>query len=193
VDYIVIKIVPYRPEWRDEFFALGGALRQTLRALALRIDHIGSTAVPGLAAKDIIDIQITVRDFDPVVEHALDQAGYQRIRTVSQDHVPPGSGSRPDDWIKWLFKPAANQRPVNVHVRLPGRVNQRYALLFRDYLRTQPAMAQTYAEVKSALAKHHPQDLDAYYAIKDPVCDLIIGGAEPWATATGWEPGPSDC
>lgn len=189
----MIKIVPYRPGWRDEFLALGGVLRQRLRALALRIDHIGSTAVPGLAAKDIIDIQITVQDLHPTGEQALDQAGYGRIQSVTQDDVPPGSDRRPDDWIKWLFKSAANRRPVNVHVRLPGHANQRYALLFRDYLRVRPAMAQRYALVKSALTKYHPNDLEVYYATKDPVCDLIIGGAERWATATGWEPGSSDC
>ena len=188
----VIAIVPYRPGWREEFLALGETLRRTLGPLALRIDHIGSTAVPGLAAKDVIDIQITIGDFDPAIEAAFSQAGYQRIRTVGQDHLPPGS-ARLDDWAKWLFKPAASRRPVNVHARLPGRANQRYALLFRDYLRTHSAVAQSYAQVKRALAGHHPNDPEAYYAIKDPVCDLIIAGAEPWAAATAWVPGPSDC
>jgi GrpB-like predicted nucleotidyltransferase (UPF0157 family) len=189
----VIKIVPYRPAWRDEFLALGEALRQSLGALALRIDHIGSTSVRGLAAKDVIDIQITVREFHLTLDQAFHRGGYGRIENVHRDHVPPGNGRRPDDWDQWLFKPPANRRPVNVHVRLPGRANQRYALLFRDYLRAQPAMAISYAQAKSALAKHHAHDRDIYYAIKDPVCDLVIGAAEPWARATGWEPGPSDC
>jgi GrpB-like predicted nucleotidyltransferase (UPF0157 family) len=188
-----IKIVPFRPGWRDEFLALGRSLRQTLRARALRIDHIGSTAVPGLAAKDVIDIQITVQSLELAVEQALTQAGYQRIQAVSQDHVPSGSSCLPDAWIKWLFKPAADRRKVNVHVRLSGRANQRYPLLFRDYLRAHPAMATSYGQLKRTLAKYHPNDLEAYYAIKDPACDLIIGGAEPWAAAIGWEPGPSDC
>jgi GrpB-like predicted nucleotidyltransferase (UPF0157 family) len=58
----------YQPTWRDDFLTLGRNLRQALGDLALRIDHIGSTAVPGLAAKDIIDIQVTVLNLDSAVE-----------------------------------------------------------------------------------------------------------------------------
>jgi GrpB-like predicted nucleotidyltransferase (UPF0157 family) len=73
-----------------------------------------------------------------------------------------------------------------------GRANQRYAVLFRDYLRANPAMAVAYGQVKLALAAYHADDVEAYYAIKDPVCDVIMGGAEDWAATTGWVPGPSD-
>jgi GrpB-like predicted nucleotidyltransferase (UPF0157 family) len=78
-------------------------------------------------------------------------------------------------------------------VRLAGRANLRYALLFLDYLRANPASAQAYAQVKRALAKLHPEDAEVYYDVKDPVCDIILGGAEVWAAATRWQPGPSDC
>lgn len=81
-----------------------------------------------------------------------------------------------------------------MHVRLPGRANQRYAILFRDYLRAFPAIARAYGQVKEAIVKYHPeQDMEAYYDIKDPVCDIIIGGAEEWALSTNWQAGPSDC
>ena len=189
----MITIVPYQSTWQNEFLRLGGILRQTLGDLALRIDHIGSTSVPGLAAKDRIDIQVTVENLYPAVEHALNRAGYTRIEHFTQDHLPTGIVGQPSDWIKWVFKPPAAQRPTNLHVRLAGRANQRYALLFRDYLRAHPASAQAYAQVKNALAKYHMHDEDAYYDIKDPVCDLIIGGAELWAAAIGWEAGPTDC
>jgi GrpB-like predicted nucleotidyltransferase (UPF0157 family) len=146
-----------------------------------------------LAAKDIIDIQITVEELMPAVENALNAAGYQRITRITQDHLPPGQSGDSDDWVKWIFKPSATQRPINAHVRLPGRANQRYALLFRDYLRAHPPIAQAYAQVKTALVKYHPEDdMDAYYDIKDPVCDIIINGAEIWAAANDWAVGPSD-
>lgn len=183
----MIAIVPYQATWQDEFQSLKQTLHRTLADLALRIDHIGSTSVPGLAAKDIIDIQITVETLDLAVEAALNQVGYQRVTHITHDHLPPGSESSADHWAKWVFKPIAPQRPVNVHVRLTGRANQRYALLFRDYLRAHPAIAQAYADVKLALAKHHPDDVEAYYEVKDPVCDIIISGAELWATTTQWE------
>lgn len=189
----MITIVPYQPTWRNEFLSVGVKLRQTLGDLALRIDHIGSTSVPGLAAKDIIDIQITVQTLHPEIESMLNLIGYRRIEHINQDHLPPESDSQPSDWVKWLFKPIAQQRPIHIHIRLPGRANQRYALLFRDFLRAHPASAQAYAQVKTALAKYHANDLDAYYDVKDPVCDIIIGGAELWAATTQWQPGKTDC
>lgn len=189
----MLKIVPYQTAWPGEFLAIGKNLRQALGDLALRIDHIGSTSVPGLAAKDIIDIQVTVVSLDPAVEHAFTGAGYQRLIGFTQDHLPPGSASPAGEWGKWLFRPPASMRPANVHVRLSGRPNQRYALLFRDYLRAHPDTAKAYAQVKEALVQYHANDADAYYAVKDPVCDIIIGGAEEWVLRVGWAPGLSDC
>jgi GrpB-like predicted nucleotidyltransferase (UPF0157 family) len=83
------------------------------------------------------------------------------------------------------------QRRVNVHLRVLGRANQRYALLFRDYLRAHPAMAQAYAELKRRLAESLA-DPKMYPDVKDPAVDLIYLAAEDWASATGWQPGPSD-
>ena len=188
----MITIVPYKQSWPDEFAAVGAALRQELGDLALRIDHIGSTAVFGLAAKDRIDIQITVHSLIPTVEEGLNRAGYARIERITQDHVPPGGNSDAAQWTKWIFSPSNTAHAINVHARLPGRANQRYALLFRDYLRAHPAMAAAYAQVKQELVAHQFDNADAYYAVKDPVCDIIMGGAEAWAAATNWKLGSSD-
>jgi GrpB-like predicted nucleotidyltransferase (UPF0157 family) len=189
----MITVVPYREQWPQEFLKIGHLLRQRLGGLALRIDHIGSTAVPGLAAKDIIDIQITAAALSPLVEETLHQMGYARIETISADHIPPGKPGLVGEWEKWVFKAGAGKRPTNIHVRLADRPNQRYTLLFRDYLRADAAAAQAYAQVKSALAKYHADDLDAYYDVKDRVCDIVMVGAESWAAAAHWEVGPSDC
>lgn len=83
-------------------------------------------------------------------------------------------------------------RPINVHLREDGRFNQRYPLLFRDYLRAHPSAAAAYAEVKLQLARLHPDDFGAYYDTKDPVCDITMAGAYEWAETTDWEPGPPD-
>ena len=189
----MIEIVPYQPRWGEEFRALGTELRAALGDLALRIDHIGSTSVPGLAAKDIIDIQVTVAALAPAVADALDHAGYRRATHISRDHVPPGAGDAPAEWTKWLYNGPPGRQRVNLHVRVAGRANQRYPLLFRDYLRAHPPIADAYAQAKLALARLHPNDVAAYYDVKDPVCDIIIGGAEEWAAATSWALGPSDC
>ena len=188
----MITIVPYQPTWPNEFQTLGKVLRQALGDLALRIDHIGSTSVPNLAAKDRIDIQATVKSLDPAIEQALNQLGYIRAQYLS-DHLPIGTNTPKSEWVKWVFKAPVDQRPTNLHVRIAGRANQRYALLFRDYLRANPTTAQAYGQVKQALAQYHADDMDAYYDVKDPVCDIIIDGAELWAATTKWQQGPTDC
>jgi GrpB-like predicted nucleotidyltransferase (UPF0157 family) len=188
----MLKIVPYQKSWPVEFSTLAGTLRRVLGDLALRIDHIGSTSVPDLAAKDIIDIQVTVYQLDQAVEQALKCAGYTRHETILQDHIPPGSTGSADDWIKWLFKPPEGQRLTNLHVRVAGRLNQRYALLFRDYLRVHPAKAEAYTRLKQWLAEHLA-DSQRYPEVKDPAVDLIYLAAQDWAQITGWEPEPTDC
>ncbi len=187
----MIVIVPYRNAWPAAFRVLAGALRDALGPLALRIDHIGSTSVPGLAAKDVIDIQVTVAALEEAVERAINATGYERVGRIGQDHVPPGSPADPVQWMKWMFMPR-DSREVHVHVRVAGRANQRYPLLFRDYLRGNLPAREAYAQIKRALARLHPDDKQAYYDVKDPVCDIIIAAAKCWAQATGWEPGASD-
>ena len=80
---------------------------------------------------------------------------------------------------------------MHLHVRALGQPNQRYPLLFRDYLRAHPATAEAYAELKRRLAEHMP-DTMTYADVKDPAVDLIALAAEDWAAAEGWRPGPTD-
>jgi GrpB-like predicted nucleotidyltransferase (UPF0157 family) len=183
-----VEIVPYSDRWPGEFAHVARRVRSVLGERALRIDHIGSTAVPGLAAKDRIDVQISVAD----LSHAnpLGGAGFAELAPVS-DHQPPGRSGRGDDWHKRLFTTPDDLRCSNVHVRLEGRANQRYALLFRDYLREHPATASAYAELKRRLAAEL-RDVGRYADVKDPACDLIMVAAEDWAAAAGWQPGVSD-
>jgi GrpB-like predicted nucleotidyltransferase (UPF0157 family) len=188
-----VEIVPYDPGWPAEFRPIGARLREAAGELALRIDHVGSTAVPGLAAKDVIDVQITASALEPggPLETALAARGFQRRADIDRDHDPPGVTWTPGDWEKWLLEGPADLRPANVHVRVDGRPNQRYALLFRDYLLENPITAAAYAELKRRLAAIAPTRAD-YADAKDPACDLIMGAAEEWADLTGWRPGPSD-
>jgi GrpB-like predicted nucleotidyltransferase (UPF0157 family) len=162
--------------------------------LALRIDHIGSTSVPGLDAKDIIDIQLTVATFNNFqpVQTALQAIGYTLDPDNISDHRPPGALGPDSDWEKRYFHPPAYQRRTHLHVRLAGRPNQLYPLLFRDYLRAHPATAAAYAALKHTLAKHHgnSDDHTPYVEIKDPVCDVIMAAAYEWAEKTSWRPEP---
>jgi GrpB-like predicted nucleotidyltransferase (UPF0157 family) len=183
------QIVPYSQNWPAAFEATARKIRAALGPAALRIDHIGSTAVPGLPAKNVIDIQVAVADLGAA--DALAAAGFRPFAGAGEDHRPPGD-DRPDtEWSKRLFVEPQDERRANVHVRVLGNANQRYALLFRDYLRARPASADAYAELKRRLAAHMP-DTFTYADVKDPAVDLIALAAEEWAAATSWEPGPSD-
>jgi GrpB-like predicted nucleotidyltransferase (UPF0157 family) len=191
MDGKMIEIIAYKNGWPLEFRQIAFPLRQGLGPLALRIDHIGSTAVPGLAAKDVIDIQISVAAFNPELLSALESLGYSRLEDFRSDHRPARAGGADLEWQKWFFYPPSGQRRTNTHIRMQGRGNQRYALIFRDYLRAHPATAETYGELKRRLAQNL-SDLSMYAEVKDPAVDLIYLAAEEWATSSKWEPGPSD-
>lgn len=182
-----IVIVDYRPEWPLEFARIAATLRDALGDLALRIDHIGSTAVPGLSAKDIVDIQVTVAELNAsALDPAFAQIGCARAIDVDRDHVPPTMTDRDQNWRKLYYRPPVDMRPTHIHVRRAGSANGRYPLLFRDYLRTHSLASAAYAQVKVALARNDSYDWDLYYEVKDPVCDIIMAAAEDWAAQTGW-------
>ena len=189
---MLVEIVEYKHQWKTDFQLLAERLRKAMGKRALRIDHIGSTSVPGLASKDRIDIQMTVADFEPDALAPLTVLGYELRSQIIADHQPPGDASPAWQWEKRYFSAPAEQRPTNLHLRAAGRANQRYALLFRDYLRHTPQAAAAYAELKRRLAQNLGENSDSYPDIKDPACDLIIIAAEAWALQTNWRPTPSD-
>jgi GrpB-like predicted nucleotidyltransferase (UPF0157 family) len=183
-----VTIQPYSEEWARDFARLARRIRLSLGERALRIDHIGSTAVPGLAAKDRIDVQVAVADLNDA--NPLGGSGFVEFGPY-EDHRPPGVDGVSEDWQKRFFQTGDDERAANIHVRVEGRANQRYALLFRDYLREHPAAVAAYAELKRRLAAE-VRDVGRYADVKDPACDLIMAAAEDWAVATSWQPGPTD-
>ena len=188
-----IEIVPYQTRWLEEFQSIGSSLRGALGDTALAIHHIGSTSVAGLAAKDIIDVQITVADLEqPALRTALERIGLTWREGLVVDHCPPGMTLATHELEKYFAKATPPRREAHIHVRIAGRFNQRYALLCRDYLRTHAGARDAYGEVKRQLARYFPNDPEAYYDIKDPAFDLFMAGAWEWAQWTGWQPGASD-
>jgi GrpB-like predicted nucleotidyltransferase (UPF0157 family) len=187
-----VEVVAARAAWVEELRSVARVLRAHLGEAALRIDHVGSTSVRGLDAKDVLDVQVTVAALDPArLAPLLDSAGFRRHATIAGDHRPPGADGPTDDWTKLLFNQAPGGRLTTIHVRAAGRPNQRYALLFRDYLRAHPHAAAAYGELKRRLAALGI-DGRTYADVKDPACDLVMAAAEAWAAQTGWRAGPSD-
>src|SRR3954453_23001878 len=148
-----VQIVAAKSGWAAEFEAIAAHLRTVLAATAVRIDHVGSTSVEGLAAKDVIDIQVTVAG-----ESALQIACELLLRaryvvdTDGCDHIVPGEPDDPDLWRKGFASERPGERRSNIHLRIDGRPNQVYALLFRDYLREHPTTAEAYAQFKARAA-----------------------------------------
>jgi GrpB-like predicted nucleotidyltransferase (UPF0157 family) len=183
-----LTILEHRSAWNAEFDLIAAELLEALGGDALRVDHIGSTAVPALAAKDIIDIQVTVRHLDKKISTKLLAAGFSIHKEVlRQDHVPAGFEAIEQEWIKLFFVERPGSRRCNIHVRQAGMPNQRYPLLVRDFLRADKATAQAYGALKQRLASNLA-DPGAYPIVKDPVSDIIYLAAERWAAATGWKP-----
>jgi len=174
-----IEILPYNTHWPEAFNEMAAQLRNAIGEHALAVDHIGSTSVPGLSAKNVIDIQVTVASLEAPLQAALEQLGYRRILHLA-DHRPPGRDDLAASELEKHFYSKSEPR-VNLHVRVAGRFNQRYALLCRDYLRAHPHAAAAYGVVKQQLAKYFPDNADAYYDIKDPVFDVLMEGAYIWA------------
>jgi GrpB-like predicted nucleotidyltransferase (UPF0157 family) len=178
------EIVEYHNDWPARFEQFAARLRDALGPLALRIDHIGSTSVPGLCAKDVIDVQVTVDALDTrELTPAMERAGFRSRPGIVGDHRPPGASEDPDDWRKLYFD--TEDKTVHVHVRQNGRANHRYPILFRDYLRAHADAAEAYGQLKRRLAVLAP-DTSTYADAKDPVCDLIMLSAETWAAETNW-------
>lgn len=140
-----IEIVPYDPAWPRAFAAERDRIAARLGDVAVRIDHHGSTAVPGLAAKPVIDIQVSVRRLQPLTEYAAPLA---RLGYV---HVP-----HPDDaFCPFFHRPAAWPHTHHVHVVQSGGAEERRTLAFRDYLRAHPEAAREYEQLKRRLAPLH--------------------------------------
>jgi dephospho-CoA kinase len=157
-----------------------------------RVDHIGSTSVPALPAKDVIDLQITVAslaDADAMAD-GLGAAGFPKHPTIDHDNPKPYA---PDveQWRKRYHGSADPGRVANVHVRVEGSPGWRFALLFPDWLRANPAERDGYLAVKKDLAARFAadDDTDNYAMAKEAWFDEAGARAEEWAERTGWQPG----
>jgi dephospho-CoA kinase len=173
------------PEWPLAAGRLIERLRHHLHPDA-QIAHIGSTAVPGLPAQNVIDLMLAVRTLDEADELApkLADAGFPRRTGEWSDNA---RGLPGHTWPKRIHGNADPGRPANLHVRVAGSPGWRFALVMRDHLRADPAARDDYAWAKVQWALQH-QDLFAYGEAKEPWFDSEARAADDWAEATGWQP-----
>lgn len=151
---------------------------------AHRIDHIGSTAVPGLDARDVLDVQVVVNELDTAGQLADDliDAGLIRLGGLRSDTVRDGT-----TWNKAVATNADPDRAVDCHVRPVDSPAWREALLFRDWLRAHPAGVRDYAHRKHRLAARTWDCIASYRDAKAPFVSSALDQAERWALRSGWQ------
>jgi len=176
-------LVLYDASFPQLFQDCAQPLRTALGAAALRIDHIGSTSIPQLAARPVIDIQVSVADFEPISSYhfPLESLGYHL-------HL-----QKPEKSMQYICK-TTMQRQVHVHIRKAGGFHEQFALLYRDYLRAHTDVAAHYANLHLDLAQHYYQDdnYQGYTEAIKPFIWQIFAQAGKWAQQTRWSPGTSD-
>jgi predicted RNase H-like nuclease/GrpB-like predicted nucleotidyltransferase (UPF0157 family) len=177
-----VEVSAHRAGWAGEAAAYVDLLRRLLPT-ALAIDHIGSTSVPDLPAKDCLDLMVQVTDLDEgVIVPPMAEHGFRlRPEPWNHDEVTDGVSHR-----KLVFAAPVGGRSINIHVRVAGGRNVRYALLFRDFLRADAAARTAWGEFKTRLAGS-VRDLADYGQIKASIQPLLMQRAEGWATETGWQ------
>jgi dephospho-CoA kinase len=187
-------LAPADPTWPAQARRIIQRLKTASGHHALQVDHIGSTAVPGLDAKDVIDVQITVASLAVAdqISDALTHAGYPRIDRITADEAKPDARSTvaefdhtndPALWHKRSHASADPGRPTHVHVRVEGWPNQQFALLFTDWLTEHPSVQEDYLA-----AKRIAQATSNYAEAKQPWFLDAYRRAWDWADETGWRP-----
>lgn len=171
-----IVMVAYQRTWPGLFAEWHDRLTRALGPVALRVDHVGSTAVPGLPAKPVVDIQVSVADVD-------DESAY----VVAIESTGPRLRSR-EPGHRYFRPPPGMDRLVQVHVCAAGSEWERVHLLFPAYLRAHPERAASYARLKQDLAAAFPHDRIGYTEAKGPFIEETLAMAAEWAARTGWRP-----
>lgn len=165
------EVCEHDPQWTGR----ADAERESLAALlgpwlVDGVEHVGSTAVPGLAAKPIVDLMASVTDLDLVVAEASESLG-----DAGWCYVGPELDGRP--WRRFFVKPDASGRRREAHLHLIEAGHARWGaqIAFRDALRRDPGLAREYAELKRRLAAEHGHDREAYTDGKAEFVRRVLG------------------
>jgi dephospho-CoA kinase len=177
------NLVAPDPSWPQQAQRVIARIAAEAGQRAYRIDHIGSTAVPGLDARDVLDVQVVVADLAAAAELADDliNAGLVKRAGCRWDTSREGI-----NWDKAFAANADPGRAVDCHIRPADSAAWREAVLLRDWLRTHPAAVQDYARVKHRLVVQPWESIKAYADAKTPFVSSALARAEQWARRSGW-------
>jgi len=168
------SIQEYDPKWVEKFETIKSALKKVFGNKALRIEHIGSTSIPGMKAKPLIDVLVVVQDIHhlEIEREAMITSGYQ----WAKDYIAPGT---------YIFYQTGlgNSKIENIHVTQPDSYKVKQFLAKRDYFRAFPQKAKEYSDLKEMLNKQFPGDYVAYREGKKPFLEGIEEEAYQWYDA----------
>lgn len=166
----VIEVVPHDSRWRVLFERGASELMEILGAGVVAIHHVGSTAIPNISAKPIIDVLVEVRDIERIDDFNREM--------IDRGYLPKGefgiSGRR------FFIKGDEEQRSHHIHVFQVGHPAIARHLAFRDYMIAHPEEAKAYSRLKEELARKFPHDIEGYMAGKDDFIKEIDGQAQAW-------------
>ena len=167
-----ITLAKASDDWPRAFEEMRSRLAEVLGD-EVRIEHVGSTSIPGIAAKPIIDIQVSVPDIED-----------ERAFVPGIESLGLALRAREPDLAHLYFR--NNPRTVQIHVCQFGSKWERDHLLFRDYMRAHPERARQYEALKWSAADTYRDDRIAYTEAKGPLIEGVLADAEEWAGRTGW-------
>ena len=165
------SIVDYDPNWVNQFNVIRGLLSKVFGTRAIQIEHVGSTSIPGMKAKPLIDVLVVVEkieDFSKEKKEMM-KAGYEWDKNV----IAPNS-------LLFFKMGTAGEKLENIHVFEKDALHVRRFLAKRDYFRAFPAKAKEYSDLKEKIAQKYPNNYEAYRKAKEPFLAQIEPEAYKW-------------
>ena len=184
-----VRLCEPDPNWAAEGSRAVARIAHALAGQGVEVEHVGSTSIRDLVAKDVIDVQVGVRrlaDADsPAFENALTRAGYV-VRRDNRSDTPHPAGADGEGWAKRYYSGCDPEQVVHVHVREIGSPGYVFALAFRDWLRAEPSARTAYATEKHRVAHLELSGVGDYTVAKEPWFEVAYPQVQDWVRRSGW-------
>lgn len=169
-----VEVVPYNHQWPQIFEEEAGKIKTIMNENVVGIEHMGSTSIPGMSAKPVIDILVEV--------NSIEKVDLYKVEMIELGYDPKGENGIPN---RRYFSKGGDNRTHHVHIYQTGNPEIARHLQFRDYLTAHPEDAILYSELKQSLAKQFPADIDQYILGKDALVKELDEKAKLWRLRMG--------